>query len=216
MVRDFLEMGLKVVLPDTHRILAMSAAGGALLDLGAYVMIPARIALHDDPANNDAKPTVTAAMSKMRMGTDLCTTLVLDYKNGSRAVCTTGFNARSPYRRTATITGTDGEVVIHSMLCRITEFTVYKLRRTKVEGKDYDEELMEEVESVKMDIAGMGLNLEADAAARDIRDGRIENALVNHKYTAETLEIFDEARRQGGFVLPEGMERVGRVGVDGQ
>lgn len=189
----------------------MEAAGGALLDLGAYVMVPARIALHDNPLNT-APPSVTAKMSKTRMGTDLCTTMVLDYASlGARAVCTTGFNARTPHRRTATIVGTEGEIVIHNALYRITEFTVYQLHK-----KDGGEEEMVQSETVKMEIEGMGLNLEADAVARDVRDGWVENALVSHKYTAETLEIFDEARRQGGFVLPVGMEKVGRVGVDGQ
>lgn len=46
-----------------------------------------------------------------------------------------------------------------------------------------------------------------------ITDGRTENELVTHQYTSDTLEIFDEARRQGGYVLPEGMEKIGRVGA---
>lgn len=45
-------------------------------------------------------------------------------------------------------------------------------------------------------------------------DGKLENELVTHKYTTETLEIFDETRRQGKFFLDEGMEKVGRVGAD--
>lgn len=44
-------------------------------------------------------------------------------------------------------------------------------------------------------------------------DGKLEDSLVTHHYTQDTLEIFDEARRLGGYVLPEGMEQIGRVGA---
>lgn len=199
-------------LPDDHRIIGLAAAGGPLLDLGAYTMVPARIALSDNPDNKGEKPVVTCAMSKTRMGTDLATTIVLDYPalgpNGAaRAVCNTSFATRYPRDVTATILGTGGEVYINTILCRITKFTIIKF----TPGASREEDKWEEPRVVEMDIKGMGLNLEADAVARDIRDGKLENGLVTHKYTTETLEIFDECRRQGDYILPEGMEKVGRV-----
>ncbi|CAK9786842.1 NAD-binding protein [Cutaneotrichosporon oleaginosum] len=200
------------VLPDDHRIIGLAAAGGPLLDIGAYGMVPARVALTDNPANKGAAPKVTCAMSKTRMGTDLDTTLILDYANlGARAVCNLSFNARMPREHTATISGTDGEVVIHDVLCRITKFSVTKYtpgQTPQTPGKWGEPQMFE------YSFPGTGLYFEADVVARDIRDGRIENELVSHKYTSETLEIFDEARRQGGYILPQGMEKVGRVGVE--
>lgn len=159
------------VLPDDHRILGLEAAGGPLLDLGAYCMIPARIALTDNPLNGGLmgriKPTVTAVMSKTRMGTDLATTIVLDYPNlEARAVCSMSHNARSPKDHTATISGTEGEIVIHDILCRITKFSVTKYKP----GKTFaDRGEWSEPEVFEYTFPGMGLNLEADAVARDIR-----------------------------------------------
>ncbi|BEI83934.1 hypothetical protein CcaverHIS002_0405380 [Cutaneotrichosporon cavernicola] len=197
------------VLPDDHRIIGLAAAGGPLLDIGAYCMVPARLALTDNPANKGAAPNVTCVMSKTRMGTDLDTTIVLDYANlEARAVCNMSFNARMPREHTATISGTEGEVVIHDILCRITKFSVTKYtpgETPQMPGK------WGEPQTFEYAFPGTGLYFEADAVARDIRDGRTQNELVSHKYTAETLEIFDESRRQGGYILPEGMEKVGRV-----
>lgn len=198
------------MLPDDHRIVGLAAAGGPLLDLGAYTMVPARIALHDNPDNKGAVPTVTCAMSKTRMDTDLSTTIVLDYPNlDARACCNTSFATRFPHDTTATIIGTGGQIIIHSVLCRITKFTIYRF----TPGKTREEDKWDTPEVVDIDFPGTGLNLEADAVARDIRDGKLEDPLVTHKYTLETLDIFDECRRQGKYVLPEGMEKIGRVGA---
>lgn len=84
-------------------------------------------------------------------------------------------------------------------------------------------------------IVGMGLHWEADAVARDIRgscsllpcgrnltadltdslwrlflyaDGKIESERMPHADTLLTMKIFDEVRRQGGYVYPEGLEKV--------
>lgn len=155
------------VLPDDHRIVGWAAAGGPLLDIGAYCMVPARIALTDNPANRGQAPQVMAAMSKTRMGTDLATTIVLDYPRlDARAVCTMSFNARMPREHTATISGTEGEVVIHDVLCRITKFSVAKY----TPGKTPQEPgIWGEPETFEYKFPGTGLNLEADAVARNLR-----------------------------------------------
>lgn len=103
-------------------------------------------------------------MSKTRMGTDLATTLVLDYdKLDARAVCHMSFGARSPRDSYATIIGSEGEVVIPDVLCRVTKFSIAKYKREGYEGTWSDYEKFEYT------FPGHGLNLEADAVARDIR-----------------------------------------------
>ena len=39
-------------------------------------------------------------------------------------------------------------------------------------------------------------------------DGKIESDRMPHKETLLTMQIFDEVRRQGGYVYPEGLEKV--------
>lgn len=158
---------LTSVLPDDHRIVGLAAAGGPLLDIGAYCMVPARIALTENPANGGTAPRVTAAMSKTRMGTDLSTTLVLDYeKLEVRAVCHMSFASRSPHNHHATIIGTEGEIVIHDVPCRIERFSVSKYTKNE-KGKD----AWTEPEKFEFPIPGFGLVFEAEAVARDIRGG---------------------------------------------
>lgn len=41
-----------------------------------------------------------------------------------------------------------------------------------------------------------------------IPDGKIENERMPHAETLLELSIFDEIRRQGGYELPEGLEKV--------
>ena len=39
-------------------------------------------------------------------------------------------------------------------------------------------------------------------------DGKIESDRMPHEETLLTMQIFDEVRRQGGYVYPEGLEKV--------
>lgn len=46
-------------------------------------------------------------------------------------------------------------------------------------------------------------------------DGRLENGLVPHAYTAETIRVFADVRAQGGYALPSNLNQRGRMGVHG-
>ncbi|EJD01504.1 NAD-binding protein [Fomitiporia mediterranea MF3/22] len=191
---------------ESHRMLNINLAGGGLLDLGPYPLVWALLLLYNHPQNGRTPPTnIKASMEKYKTGVDLHTNWTLDFprigKTGARAVLSTSINVNSPLDVVTRIQGTKGEILLPWATARPDRFTI---RRSKV-GRG-PQEYTEEIKVIP--IQGMGLNWEADAVARDIRDGKIENARMPHADTLLELAIFDEVRRQGGYVFPEGMEKV--------
>lgn len=55
---------------------------------------------------------------------------------------------------------------------------------------------------------GSGWHWQADEVARCVRDGKIESALWGHDKSILEMTILDEVRRQGGYQLPPGVEKV--------
>jgi len=52
------------------------------------------------------------------------------------------------------------------------------------------------------------MHFQADEVARCIRDGKLESEVWSHKKYLLEMNIFDEVRRQCGYVLPPGVEKV--------
>lgn len=55
---------------------------------------------------------------------------------------------------------------------------------------------------------GGGWQFQADEVARCIREGKQESELWGWDKSLLEMSIFDEVRKQGGYVLPEGVEQV--------
>jgi hypothetical protein len=114
---------------------------------------------------------------------------------------------------------TPREIAIHDGLSRITKITV-----KQYDGEFSFRDMKWKEETIEQPFPGMGLHFEADAVARDIRDGKTENELVSHEETLLVMEVsdltevgmseltrtklLDETRKQGGYAFPEGMEQV--------
>lgn len=58
------------------------------------------------------------------------------------------------------------------------------------------------------DYVGGGWHFQADEVARCIRDGKKESEIWSHQKMVLVMEVFDEVRRQGGYVFPPGVEKV--------
>lgn len=98
-------------LPDSHRTLAYEAAGGPLLDLGGYILLPALMALYHNPANQKTMPKISSSMAMSRNHVDLSTCIILDFeKLDARAVLTTSHAYESSAETRASILGTKGSV----------------------------------------------------------------------------------------------------------
>jgi len=205
LVSDF-SISFVDVVDDTHRMLNPSLGGGGLLDLGPYPLVWAMLLLYRHPKNNFSPPTnLVAAMTKYgETGIDLHTSWSMDFPKlapGARAILSVSIGVNSPKDVVTRIQGTHGEIILPWATARPENFIIRRSQPGRG-AQDYTEDVH------KFPIVGQGLHWEADAVARCIRDGKTESERMPHSDTLLTMGIFDEIRKQGGYVYPEGLEKV--------
>lgn len=200
------EDGDKLSFDDSHRVVNVDLAGGALLDLGVYsVTWLMQILYHDQPEAEKEKPKVVAAMNKYHTGADENNALVLQFDkrralgigmSSLRLSAPDGQNAAGPAVR---IEGPKGEIHIIGTAYKPLG---YKIIRGYRDG---------EVESVSCPIPtdpgrsdwGLGMFWEADECARCIRDGKRESDVLPLEESIAVMEVLEEALKQGGVKYPE-------------
>ncbi|KAH9935940.1 NAD(P)-binding protein [Epithele typhae] len=193
-------------LPLTHRMLDPKLGGGALLDLGPYPMFWCMLGLYEHPSNKGARPTsVTGSILKSSItDVDACSSWTVNFTSTlqAQAVLTASMTVDSaPFG--ATIRYKRGVILVKPPIYRPPAFTVqYFGEGNKV--------VREETRAFSFD-DGQGWCYEADEVARCVRDGKLESGLWGHEKSIIMMETFDEVRKQGGYVLPEGVEKLGRV-----
>lgn len=81
-----------------------------MFDLGAYAMLPALIALHENPDNHMSPPEhLSASMLKTRQGTDQSTSFSFDFPRiDAKAIMSTSIAYNSPKDQPCVIVGTKG------------------------------------------------------------------------------------------------------------
>lgn len=191
-------------IPKTHRILDPKLGGGALLDLGPYPMIWAVLALYEHPENKKARPTsISGSMVKTPLtGVDRSTSWSLNFSETLLAQANLSCNITLPnVDPAAAIRYRNGSILIHPPLYKPTAFTVQHFDKPG-SGKIVREE------KKSFEIPGGGWHYQADEVARCIRDGKIESDVWSHDKSLLLMDVFDEVRKQGGYVLPEGVEKV--------
>lgn len=65
-----------------------------------------------------------------------------------------------------------------------------------------------ETKTVKVSWEGGGWHFQADEVARCVRDGKSESDVWGWEKSLLEMEVFDEVRRAGGYMFPEGVEHV--------
>ncbi|EKM49976.1 uncharacterized protein PHACADRAFT_264441 [Phanerochaete carnosa HHB-10118-sp] len=191
-------------IPKTHRILDPRLGGGALLDLGPYPVAWAVIALYEHPKNNKARPTsVTGSIVKTPLtGVDSSTSITLTFSETLQAQAILSCNILVPSPTPAvTIRYQGGNILIHPPIFKPPSFTVQYF------DKPGSGNIVREV-TQKSNIPGGGWHYQIDEAVRCIRDGRIESEIWSHDKSLLLMDIFDAVRKQGGYELPEGVEKV--------
>ncbi|KAG8945616.1 hypothetical protein FRC04_000663 [Tulasnella sp. 424] len=192
-------------IPKTHRILDPMLGGGALLDLGPYPLIWAILALYEDPRNEKRHPTrITGNMIKTKLtGVDSSTVFVLDFEHlDAQAILSCGITISSP-ENALIMRFSKGNIIVPRPIYRPDSFKVQKL------AKEGSNDVAEEKEyEFKSKLVGGGWHFQADEVARCVRDGKLESDLWGLDKTSLEMKIFDEVRKQGGYVLPPGVEKV--------
>jgi predicted dehydrogenase len=152
-----------------HRLWSPDLAGGAMLDLGCYVL-SITWPLLGPPA------TVQATAAPAPTGVDANTGILLGYDSGAVALLHCGLMGASPH--TATIVGTKGRIDLASPFYRPSAMTL-----TREEGRS---------ENFTEDLEGNGFVYEAREVARCLRLGLTESPLLPVDESIAVLEVIDE------------------------
>ncbi|KDQ61767.1 hypothetical protein JAAARDRAFT_190493 [Jaapia argillacea MUCL 33604] len=193
-------------LPITHRILDPRLGGGALLDLGPYPLFWAILALYEHPSNANTRPSgISASMIKTPLtNVDSNTTFTLSFTPTSSS----SLSAQANLTCAINVRGINPSVVIRYRHGNIHVAAPSPCPKSfKVEYFDNNGKLVREEKKV-YEYVGGGWHFQADEVARCIREGKIQSEAWGWDKSLLEMEIFDEVRRQGGYVFPKGVEQV--------
>ncbi|MHB1783206.1 MAG: Gfo/Idh/MocA family protein [Acidimicrobiales bacterium] len=156
--------------PDV-RLFAPGLGGGALLDLGVYVVSLASMVL--------GRPDrVMALADRAPTGVDSQTSVLLGYPGGAQAALTCTLLGRSPNR--AAIVGTLARIEVDGVFYAPTTFSLVSRDGVTTRYEHPHE--------------GRGLRHQADEVARCLRDGLVESPSMPLDETVAIMETMDAVR----------------------
>lgn len=176
MTADF---GFRAGINPEGRLFNPSLGGGALLDVGVYCVSLASM-IFGAPARMASLAYLGATNVDEQAG------MILGYSGGQMAVLSTAIRTTTPME--ALISGTEGQIRIHSLFWRPTRLTV------SVYGKETNE--------IDMPLVGNGYNYEAQEVARCLRTGLLESDVMPLDETLAIMKTMDELRAQWGLRYP--------------
>ncbi|MGY1795894.1 Gfo/Idh/MocA family protein [Geodermatophilus sp. SYSU D00525] len=169
------DLGVDRVYDPADRLFALELGGGALLDLGVYVVSFAQMVL-------GTPDTVTAAGSTYPTGADAEAALLLGWADGRSATLTTSLRYPTPGQ--ARVFGTGGWI---DVLPRFHHPATLVLHRTGAEP-----------EEITRPATGVGYSHELAEVTRCLQEGRTESAVVPLADTLAVQEILGRAAEQLG------------------
>lgn len=189
--RAFIDFGLEMPLDKQapgSRVADLALGAGSLLDIGMYTLTWENMIMHGQ-AEDYEKPTVLSSLI-LNKGVDEISTVVLSYqKKRAQAICTASYLYKTE-PEFCRVEGTEGTIHI---LGRATS----KPHTLIVRKKDAEEKKLEFL------FEGWGFFREADAVAKDIRDGKLEDDTMPLKETIRMMELMDYVREQNGLRYPQ-------------
>ncbi|MCC7265228.1 MAG: Gfo/Idh/MocA family oxidoreductase [Candidatus Latescibacteria bacterium] len=173
------DFGFRAGYNRQSRLFAPELGGGALLDVGIYVLSFASMILGPRPAQ------LASATSLGESGVDEQSSLLLSYADGAQALLSCAVRTNTPQE--ARIIGTEGSILLDSPFWRGTAATL------RTGGGQVRAELP---------LHGNGYNYEAAEIGRCLRAGETESLIIPLDETLAIMRLMDQARAQWGLRYP--------------
>lgn len=173
------DFGFRANFNPQSRLFAPELGGGALLDVGIYVLAFASMVLGPHPTR------VASAAHLAPTGVDEQSSLLLSYPDGAQATLTCAVRTTTPQE--ARIIGTDGMILVESPFwCG----TVATLRTASGRVR------------AEFPLQGNGYNYEAAEVMRCLREGEQESRIMPLDETLALARLMDQIRSQWGLKYP--------------
>ena len=173
------DFGFRKEFDPRHRLFDPALGGGALLDIGVYLVSLASM-LFGPPAEMRSLAGIGAT------GVDEQAALLFGYGDGRFAQLTATIATATP--QAATIVGDGGWITIHPLWWKATTFT---LTRSGHEPETFDRPF-----------EGNGYTHEAVEAGRCLRAGEVESPGMPLAETVAVIETLDRVRAEWGLRYP--------------
>jgi len=173
------DFGFRAGVNPEGRLFNLALGGGALLDIGIYVVSFAAMVLGSQPAQ------IAAAAHLGETGVDEQTGIVLRYSGGAIANLSCAIRASTSHE--ARIVGSEGTIVIDP--------SWWKGESATLKAGDCEER-------IELPLVGNGYNYEAQEVARCLGEGLTESAIMSLDETVALMRLLDEIRAQIGLKYP--------------
>jgi len=160
------------------RAIALELGGGALLDIGIYPVFLSYLLL------GIPKEIIAKAAFHKLTGCDMQTAMIFSYTD-TQAILYCSFTSNS--EMTANISGTKGEIHIHSQWHHSDSFTLIKNNKKEV---------------VTTPKKGIGYTHEIEECHKCILNNKLESTSWSHQNSADLISILDTVRQKTGLQYP--------------
>ena len=180
-----------VPIEKVDRVKKIELGGGAMLDIGVYLVYATQL------ANSDKYPTEIKAVGKLNEeGVDVGFSAVLQYESGATAAFTA--EARHMLANTFEVYGTKGKFKIESPFWCSKQVVLPNGERVDI-GFDCKGAKLDKFDYNNSEF----LALEADEVRKCLLEGLKESPKVTHQTILNVAKIMQEIRRQIGVVYPQ-------------
>ncbi|KAF2020420.1 NAD(P)-binding protein [Aaosphaeria arxii CBS 175.79] len=196
----FVDFGLNMPIGKADpqaRVASKSLGAGALLDIGIYSMTWASLILDKSPHRQaEESPSINATMTfhdetlNAAERIDEQVTAVLKYPDiKAQAVCSASllYKGREEFAR---IEGSKGSIAIGGLAPSKPGYLVIRIQDQEEKRLDFE-------------VPGFGFHYEADAVAKDIRAGRLENEVCSWSDTLTIMSRLDAIRSACGLTYSQ-------------